>query len=65
MEFKDLVTSIIKQTQEVIETDYVQVPKAEYKEAQRIIKKYYALEAAGVDNWEGYDQAMSNIEGDN
>jgi hypothetical protein len=38
---------------------HVPVPKERYAELLRAEKKLNALEAAGVDNWEGYDEAMS------
>lgn len=34
------------------------------KEAQRDLRKLDALEAFGVDNWEGYSEAMRSLEED-
>ncbi|MEM2159330.1 MAG: hypothetical protein QXN55_00035 [Candidatus Nitrosotenuis sp.] len=34
----------------------------EYERLQEAEKKLSALEAAGVDNWEGYDYAMEILE---
>jgi hypothetical protein len=36
----------------------VEVPKEQYDELIEAQEKLSALEAAGVDNWEGYDDAM-------
>lgn len=41
-------------------TDYenITIAKSLYDRLRAAEKKLNALEAAGVDNWEGYDQAM-------
>lgn len=36
----------------------VTIPLAEYQQLQACKAKLYALEAGGVDNWDGYDDAM-------
>lgn len=47
---------------EVSETAMITLDKLEeYKKAEKILS---ALNAAGVDNWEGYDYAMEILEGD-
>lgn len=48
----DILTSVMK---EVLEHD---------KKQQERLKKLQALEAAGVDNWEGYDVAMRQLYND-
>jgi hypothetical protein len=37
---------------------------SEYDELKRASKKLDALEAAGVDNWQGYSYAMEILEGE-
>ena len=39
-------------------TDFKQIPTDEYEEMLDDIKFLRALEAAGVDNWEGYEAAQ-------
>lgn len=39
----------------------VTIPKTEYDELCRTKAIYYALSAAGVDNWEGWDDAMDML----
>jgi hypothetical protein len=36
--------------------------RLEFQRLQEREKKLLALEGAGVDNWEGYDDAMSSLE---
>ncbi|MFF9268604.1 hypothetical protein [Streptomyces rochei] len=38
---------------------------AEYQELKRASDELAALEAYGVDNWEGYGDAMQSLEEDN
>lgn len=38
------------------------VTEDEYKQLKRDQKKLRLLEAAGVDNWEGYDCALESLE---
>ncbi len=38
------------------------VPKEKYDELKRDAEMYYALQAAGVDNWDGYGDAMEILE---
>ena len=40
----------------------VTIAKEEYEKLLTAAKKLRALEAAGVDNWEGYDIAMEYLE---
>lgn len=40
----------------------VTITKAEYDELLADQKILYALQGAGVDNWEGYDIAMQSLE---
>jgi hypothetical protein len=40
----------------------VTIPRKEYQQLKADSKKLAALEAAGVDNWEGYEFAMELIE---
>ncbi len=42
----------------------VLVPESEYEEIKTRVEKLYALEACGVDNWVGYSDAMTYIEGE-
>lgn len=39
--------------------DTVTIPKTEYEEMKKAIMKLDCLEAAGVDNWEWYGDAMA------
>lgn len=41
--------------------DYVTIRRGEYEELLQAQRKLDALEASGVDNWEGYDEAMSEL----
>ena len=43
---------------EILETTYIQITLARLEELEAAQNKLLALEAAGVDNWEGYDSAM-------
>lgn len=38
--------------------EMVAIPKDEYDTLKRYAAELYALEEAGVDNWEGYEYAM-------
>lgn len=38
--------------------------QAEYQELKKAADLYYALEAVGVDNWEGYSTAWQIVEGE-
>ena len=38
--------------------DYIEVNTAEYKQLLKAREKLFALEAAGVNNWEGYAEAL-------
>lgn len=40
----------------------ITISKAEYESLLKDSEKLSALEAAGVDNWEGYDSAMELME---
>ena len=42
----------------------VVITKAEYEELKSDQKWLYALEAAGVDNWEGYFHAQEHMDED-
>jgi hypothetical protein len=39
--------------------DEITISRIEYEDLVNATKKLRALEAAGVDNWEGYDVAMT------
>lgn len=39
----------------------IQVPENKYEDMELRLNKLDALEAAGVDNWEGYDDAMREV----
>jgi len=41
--------------------EMIEITKAEYEELIACRNKLWALEGAGVDNWDGFDYAMSNI----
>jgi hypothetical protein len=43
-------------------TKYEAVLEKELESLRRDAKILRALEAAGVDNWEGYEAAMENVE---
>lgn len=45
-----------------MEEETVTITKNEYESLLEDAKKLRALEAAGVDNWEGYDIAMDYME---
>jgi hypothetical protein len=47
-----------------VEIISVTIPHKEYKQLRDDQNILRALEAAGVDNWEGYEAALDNIEGD-
>ena len=49
-----------KEGVETLETVIKQIT-AHYKKQQERLDKLIALEAAGVDNWEGYDVAMRSL----
>lgn len=42
----------------------ISIPKEEYDKLVEGQKLLYALEAAGVDNWEGYDMAREAMDED-
>jgi hypothetical protein len=42
----------------------VTIPKAEYDKMMKDCRRLDALEGAGVDNWEGYDDAMEMMRGE-
>ena len=44
--------------------DQVVISKKEYEDLKKSEEFLYALEAAGVDNWEGYSQAWRFYEGE-
>ena len=39
----------------------MEISEEEYDELKHCQRVWYALEAAGVDNWDGYDDAMENL----
>lgn len=45
------------------EDELMMIKKTEYYELVAQSEKLLALEAAGVDNWEGYDDAMETVLG--
>lgn len=44
--------------------DHVTITKEEYDALLRASQKLAALEAAGVDNWEGYGDAIFSVNDD-
>ena len=44
--------------------DNVTITKEEYAYLKMAAQRLNALESAGVDNWEGYELAIANIEDD-
>ena len=44
--------------------DTVEIPLAEYRHLQERVRLLEALEAAGVDNWSGYDDALDMLRED-
>lgn len=46
------------------ESDIRIISKEEYDQFVKDSAKLNALESAGVDNWEGYDNAMSSLDGE-
>ena len=42
--------------------DLVYMTKEEYEDLQKSARILEALQAAGVDNWDGYDEAMNSLE---
>ncbi|MBU5440272.1 hypothetical protein KQI42_19955 [Tissierella sp. MSJ-40] len=45
-----------------LEEETITITKKEYLELYNIREKFYALQGAGVNNWEGYDIAMETCE---
>lgn len=45
-----------------MEKDTVTISRKEYEEIHKELSKLYALVAAGVDNWGGWDIAMEILE---
>jgi hypothetical protein len=43
-------------------TEMITIPKKEYEELLEDQKMLDALKGAGVDNWEGYDDALDTLE---
>lgn len=43
----------------------IPVPQSRFEELLKTEEFMRALEAAGVDNWEGYDYAIDILNGDN
>lgn len=44
--------------------EIVTIPKLKYNDLVRDSNRLAALEAVGVDNWEGYDHAMAVLRGE-
>ena len=44
--------------------DNITIAKEEYEYLKMSAQRLNALESAGVDNWEGYELAIANIEDD-
>lgn len=55
----------IKAFRNSINLENILVPKEEYEELVEDSKKLSCLEGAGVDNWEGYSEAMEYMEEQN
>ena len=47
---------------DTFEEDIIRIPISEYSSLKKDVKFLRALEAAGVDNWEGYDIAQNYLE---
>ncbi|WP_158010670.1 hypothetical protein [Tardibacter chloracetimidivorans] len=45
----------------MMKPEIVQVERREYERLRRSEEKLLALEAGGVDNWDGYDWAMEAL----
>lgn len=43
--------------------EVVTIPRYEYEELQDALDFLQCLEASGVDNWEGYDEAVAMYNG--
>jgi len=47
-----------------METEMITITKKRYEQLFEAEKELRALHCAGVDNWEGYDDAMESLEED-
>ena len=47
-----------------MEEEMVRIPKSEYEQLQKDSNWLGCLEAAGVDNWDGYSDAIDILNGD-
>ena len=56
------ISEDIKALGNSINLENILVPKEEYEELIEDSKKLNCLEVAGVDNWEGYSEAMEDME---
>jgi hypothetical protein len=56
------VCSLEQDNNRLVPVKTVTVPLSEYQELLAAQRKLNALEGSGVDNWEGYDEAMGNME---
>jgi len=45
-----------------MDDEMISITKIEYEELHKCRDKLFALESAGVDNWEGYDIAIDILE---
>jgi len=45
---------------QTVEEEAILIPRSEYEALQRASAKLTALEFGGVDNWQGYENAMDN-----
>ena len=68
----EIVDAVDDDSEEVVDDEYddyeededdhlVTIREADYEELERRSKKLRFLEEAGVDNWEGYDNAMEDM----
>jgi len=44
-----------------VSAEVITIPRELYEELKREAKILHALQAAGVNNWEGYDVAMESL----
>lgn len=49
---------------EILNTTFVSISMARLMELERFEDKLLALEAFGVDNWDGYEEAMASLNGE-
>ena len=58
----EFVDSVLKEIEEANPTGFVIIPRDTWIELNEDSRKLNALDLCGVDNWEGYDDAMEYLE---